>query len=109
MQFSGDRYKILSGIGASVGRHPQLAFSRSETRHSDLAPRRKDSPKRRHRSEVSCEDNIDDNADPGDRDYVHDSGDDPREISAIPHRTKRVRRAAAPRAARFSQHNAVRN
>jgi hypothetical protein len=29
---------------------------------------------------------------------VHDRGDDPRESSTIPHRTKRVRRAAPPRA-----------
>jgi hypothetical protein len=81
----------------------------SEYRNFDLAPSKKVSSKRRHRSEVSCEDNSDDNDDPCDSDFVHDSDDDPRGNSTIPRRTKRVRRAAAPRAAKFSRHNALRN
>ncbi|KAJ6075685.1 hypothetical protein N7499_007666 [Penicillium canescens] len=60
-----------------------------ESTNSDLAPRK--SFKRHRRSEVSCENNSDDNDDPSDSDYVHDRGDDPRESPTIRRRTKRVR------------------
>jgi hypothetical protein len=80
-----------------------------ETRNLNLARCRKDWPKRRHWSEVSCHDNSDDNDDLAYSDYVHDSGDDLGEISAIPHRTKRVRRTTAPYTARFSRYNSIRN
>jgi hypothetical protein len=88
---------------------PNIRPRGPETRNLNLARCRKDSPKRRHRSEVSCEDNRDDDDDPADSDYMHDSADDLGEISVIPHRTKRVRRTAAPRAAKSFRYNSIRN